>query len=119
MRNPRADVRLAGYGLGEPELLIRVVTGFLNAMSYNIAGFDQNAIPKGILQLTGDYGAEDLAAFRRYWNAMVKGINNAWALPVLTSKDPDGKATFTPFNVEFNEMHFSKWMTLLLHRIHQ
>lgn len=112
-RNPRTDVRLTGYGLSETELLIRVVTGFLNAMTYNIKGFDDNSIPKGILHLSGDYDVNDLAAFKRYWNAMVKGINNAWTLPVMISKDQESKASFEKFGVEFNEMFFSKWMTFL------
>ena len=113
VRNPRTDVRLAGYGLGETELLIRTVTGLLNAMAYNNAGFDQNAIPRGILHLTGDYGAEDLASFKRYWNATVKGINNAWTLPVMVSKDAESKVAFEKFGVDFNEMMFSKWVTFL------
>jgi len=112
-RNPRTDVRLAGYGLGETELLIRVVTGFLNAMTYNIKGFDDNAIPKGMLHLSGDYDTNDLTAFKRYWNAMVKGINNAWTVPVMVSKDQESKASFERFGIEFNEMYFSKWMTFL------
>ena len=113
VRNPRTDVRLAGYGLGEPEILVRCVTGFLNAMSYNSAGFDNNSIPKGILQLTGDYGADDLASFRRYWNQSVKGINNAWTLPVMVAKNPDSKVSFEKFGMDFNEMAFAKWMTFL------
>jgi hypothetical protein len=114
VRNPRTDVRLAGYGLGETELLVRVVTGFLNAMTYNLNGFDQNAIPKGILQITGDYNTEDLAGFKRYWNMMVKGINNAWTLPVLVSEDANSKVTFEKFNADYDEMMFSKWMTFLV-----
>lgn len=112
-RNPRTDVRLAGYGLSEAELLVRVVTGFLNAMTYNIRGFDENAIPRGLLHLSGNYEANDLVAFRRYWNAMVKGINNAWTLPVMVSKDQESRAAFEKFDVEFNEMYFAKWMTFL------
>lgn len=112
-RNPRSDIRVAGYGLGECELLIRTVTGFLNAMTLNIRGFSDNAIPRGILHLCGDFGQEDLAAFKRYWNQMVKGINNAWSLPVLVSKDQESKAEFAPVGVDFNEMMFSKWMTFL------
>jgi hypothetical protein len=113
VRNPRTDVRLSGYGLAEPEMLIRVVTGFLNAMTYNIKGFDSNSIPKGLLHLSGDYGQEDLIQFKRYWNSMVKGINNAWALPVMISKDQESKASFEQFGVEFNEMYFAKWMSFL------
>lgn len=113
VRNPRTDVRLAGYGMGETELLIRIVTGWLNALTYNTKGFDENAIPKGLLHLSGDYSKEDLAAFKRYWNSMVKGINNAWSLPVMVSKDQESKASFEKFGIEFNEMYFAKWMTFL------
>jgi len=112
-RNPRSDVRICGYGMPETELLIRVVTGFLNAMTYNIKGFDQNAIPKGMLHLTGNYSQQDIDAFKRYWNAMVKGINNQWALPVMVSKDQESKVSFERFGVDYNEMYFAKWMTFL------
>lgn len=112
-RNPRSDVRVSGYGLPETELLVRVVTGYLNAMTYNIKGFDNNAIPKGLLHLTGNYGDGEITAFKRYWNSMVKGVNNAWALPVMVSKDQESKASFEKFGIEFNEMYFSKWMTFL------
>lgn len=112
-RNPRTDVMSAGYGLSETELLVRVVTGYLNAMSYNIAGFDNNAIPKGMLHLTGNYTDADIRAFKRMWNAMLKGANNQWQLPVMTSKDQESKVSFEKFGVEFNEMYFSKWMTFL------
>lgn len=112
-RNPRTDVRACGYGMGEAELLVRVVTGWLNAMTLNIRGFSESSIPRGILHLSGDYGSKDIAAFRRYWNTMVKGINNAWAMPILVSKDQESKAEFSPIDVGFNEMYFSKWMTFL------
>jgi hypothetical protein len=112
-RNPRTDVRACGYGLSETELLIRVVTGFLNAMTLNIKGFDSNAIPKGMLHLTGNYAENDINAFKRYWNSMVKGVNNAWSLPVMVSKDQESKASFEKFGVEFDEMYFAKWMTFL------
>jgi hypothetical protein len=81
-RNPRTDVIVGGYGLSETELLVKVVTGFLNAMTYNLKYFDSNAIPKGLLHLSGDYSADDISSFKRYWNSMVRGINNAWTLMV-------------------------------------
>ncbi|WP_295455242.1 phage portal protein [uncultured Thiodictyon sp.] len=112
-RNPRADVRLAGYGLGEAELLVRVVTGWLNALNYNMAGFDKNAIPRGILNLVGEYSNEDLTAFRRYWNAMVKGVNNAFVLPIMASRTPESKISFERLDSGFDEMLFSKWVTFL------
>lgn len=112
-RNPRSDILSGGYGFSETELLVKVVTGFLNAMTYNLKYFDSNAIPRGMLHLTGNYGEQDLAAFKRYWNGMVKGINNAWTLPVMVSKDQESKAAFENFGADVDEMMFSKWMTFL------
>lgn len=112
-RNPRADVLVGGYGFSETELLVQTVTGFLNAMTYNTSFFDKNAIPKGMLHLVGEYDTNDLAAFRRYWNAMVKGISNAWTMPVMVSKNPDSKASFEEFGTPTSEIMFAKWMTFL------
>lgn len=112
-RNPRTDVLVGGYGMSETELLVRVVTGFLNAFTYNTSYFDKNSIPKGMLHLSGNYDQNDIASFRRYWNAMVRGINNAWSLPVMVSKDQESKASFENFGVEVNEIMFAKWMTFL------
>lgn len=112
-RNPRTDVIAGGYGLAETELLIRVVTGFLNAFTYNTKFFDSNAIPKGVLNLYGNYSDEDITAFKRYWNGMVKGVNNAWTLPVMVSKDAESAAKFENFGVEASEIMFAKWMTFL------
>ena len=112
-RNPRSDVVTCGYGLSETELLIKVVTGFLNAMTFNIRGFDSNSLPRGIIHLSGNYSGADLDAFRRYWNSMVRGINNAWSLPILVSKDGQSRAQFERVEGEFSEMYFAKWMTFL------
>lgn len=112
-RNPRTDVLAGGYGLAETELLVRVVTGFLNAFTYNTKFFDSNAIPKGLLNLYGNYSEEDIASFKRQWNAMVRGVNNAWTMPVMVSKDMESKADYTQFGEAANEIMFAKWMTFL------
>lgn len=112
-RNPRTDVRACGYGLSEVETLVRTVTGFLNAMAYNSKGFDSNSLPKGLLHLSGNYTQADIAAFKRIWNAQVRGVVNQWNLPMLVSRDQESKASFEKFGVEFTEMHFAKWMTFL------
>ena len=112
-RNPRTDVNNGGYGMSEIELLVRVVTGFLNAMTYNHKYFDSNAIPKGLLHLSGSYSQDDLSSFKRYWNSMVRGINNAWTLPVMVSKVQESIASFEKFGVVANEIMFAKWMTFL------
>lgn len=112
-RNPRTDVLSGGYGLGETELLIRVVTGFLNAFTYNVKFFDSNAIPKGVLNLFGNYSEQDINAFKRYWNGMVRGVNNSWAMPVMVSKDSESAAKWESFGEQASELMFGKWMTFL------
>lgn len=112
-RNPRTDVTVGGYGLSETELLVRTVTGFLNAFTYNTKFFDSNSIPKGLLHLVGNYSDQDMSAFKRYWNAMVRGIDNRWNMPFLVSKDAEAKASWENFGVDIDEMMFSKWMTFL------
>jgi hypothetical protein len=112
-RNPRTDVLVGGYGLSEIELLVKTVTGYLNAFTYNTKYFDSNAIPKGMLHLAGNYDQADLNSFKRYWNAMVKGINNAWTMPIMVSKDMESKASFENFGVDVNEIMFAKWMEFL------
>lgn len=112
-RNPRTDVIAGGYGIAETELLIRVVTGFLNAFTYNTKYFDSNAIPRGVLNLYGNYSDEDISAFKRYWNGMTKGINNAWTLPVMVSKDAESAAKFENFGADVDDVMFAKWMTFL------
>lgn len=112
-RNPRTDVMVGGYGFSETELLIKVVTGMLNAMTYNNKFFDSNSMPKGLLHLSGSFGEQDLSAFKRQWNAMVRGINNSWALPVMVSKDQESSAKFEQFGNPVDEMMFGKWITFL------
>lgn len=112
-RNPRSDVLVGGYGMSETEQLVKVVTNLLNAMTYNSKFFDSNSIPKGVLNLQGEYDQNDLAAFKRMWNGMVKGVNNSWALPVLVSRDAQSAAKFEKLGGDVDEMMFSKWMVFL------
>jgi hypothetical protein len=113
VRNPRTDVLAAGYGFGECEMLIRVVTYLLNTLTFNGSYFDKNSIPRGVMHLSGNYSNEDLAAFKRFWLAMVRGTQNWWNVPILVSKDQESKASFEKFNADLDEMAFSKWITLL------
>jgi hypothetical protein len=113
VRNPRSDVLACGYGYSETEMLIRIVTYLVNTLTFNGEFFNKNAIPRGILQLAGNYDNNDLAAFKRIWLAQVRGIQNAHNLPLLVAKEPEAKAEFTEIGGQLNEMAFGKWMSLL------
>jgi hypothetical protein len=85
----------------------------LNSFTWNGKWFDSNSIPRGILQLVGNYDNSDLAAFKRLWNAMCRGIQNVHNLPIITAKDTDSKALFTEVGGQLTEMAFGKWISLL------
>lgn len=116
VRRPRTEPWALGYGQPEPEDLLRIVTGFLNALTLNLRGFTHNSIPKGILTVYGDFTEEDIEQFKAEWDAYVSGLSNRWRVPVLFASG-DGRqagASFVPIGNEFNEMYFSKWMTFLV-----
>lgn len=112
VRNPRTALESNGYGQAELESLIEVVVGYLNAMLYNQRYFTHSSIPEGVLSVTGQYTAENLDDFRRYWNAMVSGVNNAWRVPILASKDGKG-VTWTALKGNNKEMQFHEWLDFL------
>ncbi len=113
MQNPRTDILHAGYGYPPTEMVVKVVTGYLNALTYNLKGFDSNAIPKGLLTLYGSFDTNQLTSFKNQWNAMVKGVNNTWALPVMVSDSKESAAHYEKLGNDFSDMYFAKWMVLL------
>ena len=112
IRNPRTDLLANGYGFSELEMLIEIVTGYLNGVQYNTRYFTHGGIPEGVLSLVGNYKQEDLDDFRRYWNAMVAGVGNTWRLPVLGFKDGHG-LNWTSMKSNNREMEFSQWLDFL------
>lgn len=111
VRNPRTDIFIQGYGYGELEQLITIITSHLNAEQYNSKFFTQGSSPKGILNLKGDnYTQEMLEGFRRQWIAQVTGVENAWRTPILQSEGIE----WIDLNKSNSEMEFGKWMEYLL-----
>ncbi len=116
VRRPRTEPWSLGYGQPEPEDLLKIVTGFLNALTLNLRGFSHNSIPKGILTLHGDFTPEDIEQFKMEWDAYVSGVQGRWRVPVLFAQGGESQAgaSFIPIGNEFNEMYFAKWMTFLV-----
>lgn len=113
-RNVRSDVQTGGYGLSEAEMVVDLVTAFLNAMTLNKTAFTSNAIPPGILTMFGEFSTEDKEFFRRQWDAMVSGASNRWRLPVMFSPRRDAAPEYIKIGAELNEMMFAKWMLFLV-----
>ena len=101
-----------GYGRSELEASLETITLFLQAMEYTRQGIDQNAIPKGILTIYGQFDLKTQQQFQNAWNARLRGVGNRWVLPVLFSRNGQASSQFTPTNVDFSEMAFAKWIGL-------
>lgn len=88
VRNPNTDIRLNGYGTSELEYVISSVTQMINAIKYNSAAFTNGTMARGILNIRDeDLSNAQLNQIERNWNAMLKGVENAWRTPVIAAKN--------------------------------
>lgn len=111
IRNPRTDIYIQGYGFGELEQLITIVTALLWAEEYNRRFFTQGAHPKGILNFKGDNWTPDqLEAFKRQWIAQVAGTENAWKTPITQSEGIE----WVNMQLTNQDMQFNVWIEYLL-----
>lgn len=110
VRNPVTDIANYGYGHSELEILIEVVTWMLYGDQYNGKFFSQGSIPKGILKVAGNVNSERLSEFRQQWHSMVRGVQNAWKIPVI---DAD-KWDWIDLTKSNQDMQFSKWQEYLI-----
>ena len=112
VRNPRTDIYVQGYGYGELEQLITIVTSHLYAEEYNRRFFMQGSAPKGILNFRGDNLTPDqLESFRRQWRANVEGVENSWRTPIMQTEQGVDWINLHPSN---QEMEYGQWMEYLI-----
>ena len=112
VRNPRSDIYVQGYGYGELEQLITIVTAHLYAEEYNRRFFMQGSAPKGILNFRGDNLTPDqLEGFRRQWRANVEGVENSWRTPIMQAEQGVEWINLHPSN---QEMEYGQWMEYLI-----
>ena len=83
VRNPRVDATVCGYGFGELEQSLTLITGFNNAIQFNADLFDKNSIPKGILAIKGNFTQRQFDALNRIWDNLQRGNRTDWTLPAI------------------------------------
>jgi hypothetical protein len=111
VRNPRTDIYIQGYGYGEVEQLVTIITGLLYSEEYNRRYFTQGAHPKGLLNFKGDNWTPDqLEAFRRQWVAQVAGTENSWKTPITQSEGIE----WINLMMSNKDMEFGQWIEYLI-----
>lgn len=112
VRNPRTDIYIQGYGYGEMEQLITVLTAHLYAEEYNRRFFMQGSAPKGILNFKGENFTPDmLEGFKRQWRANLEGVENSWKTPILQAEQGVEWIDLHPSN---REMEYGQWVEYLI-----
>lgn len=111
VRNPRTDLEVSGYGYSELEMLVRVLTAWLNGFDYNLRFFSQGAAIPGILNLKGEQANEKIMrAFKRELQMLISGVSNAHRLPVTQAEGME----FIKLHETNSDMEYGQWMDLLV-----
>lgn len=110
VRNARSDMRAAGYGMPELEMLVSTVTSILWAWQYNQNFFSQGSVAKGLLNLKGTIPERQLKTFRRQWYNMVSGVENAFRTPITNAEEVE----WIDMQKSSRDMEFSAWMDFLI-----
>lgn len=108
--NPRSDIKVYGYGLPEPELLLTTVTAHLWAEEWNKRAFSQGSQIPGVLNLKGSISPDKWEAFKRDWQARMAGVVNSHKVALVNSDE----VQFTPMQLSNNEMGYQMWMEYLV-----
>ena len=111
--NPRDSLGMRGYGISETEMSVKLTTGILNVLTTNNALFDRNAVPPGILLMTGQINSNQLSEWQQEWDAYRLGAGGQWGLPALNIRDPQGKVDYLKLNGAPSEMVFSAYVSFL------
>ena len=110
IRNRTSDMRANGYGIGELEILMEIVTWLLWGMQYNGNFFKQGSNPKGFFSLEDSSDQTMLNEFRSGWRDMMMGVHNSWKIPVFEG----GKVNWTSMQLNNKDMEFARWNEFLM-----
>lgn len=110
VRNPSTDMRLAGYGISEAEMLMTTITSMLFGLEYNKRFFTQGSAPKGIINFKGTVPERQLAAFRKFWYGHLSSVGNAWRTPITNSDE----LQYINLQQSNRDMEFSNYMDFLI-----
>lgn len=111
IRNVTSDERYYGYGMPEPEEVLRVATAFMNAFTLNERGISDNALPRGILGLIGEADQDDLDQLSYRLQAEGKGAENRFRTHMMKIAE-GGSVSWIPTGQEVEEQMYARWMTL-------
>jgi len=111
VRNPDTSIYSLGYGLAELEMLIRVLTAWLNAFDRNHKYFTQGFNARGILNLQGSHATEaQIRGLKRELQLLTAGVQGAHRLAVTQAEG----LQFVNAGNEAQDMQWGAWADMLI-----
>lgn len=114
VRNPSTSIYRMGYGMAEGEMLIRVLTAWLNAFNRNASYFTQGYNADGILNIKKGAGAgiheTQMRSFKRELQLAAMGVQNAHRLPIVNTEGLE----WVSVGNDAQEMQWPGWSDLLV-----
>lgn len=116
MMNPRTE---SLFGISPLECLYRSVTAFIYAESYNLKYFENNHVPKGILDLGPNIPEDQLDRFKNFWEAETSGKPHRIMVlggPIAQGADNRG-VQWIPLQINSKDMElleYLKWLERLI-----
>lgn len=110
--NPTVDPEDQGYGFGEMEMLVQIITAHLYAEAHNRNFFTQGIGSKGILHIKGEnLSRAQLEGFKRQWLNQAVNSKNAFRPPIIGMADDVKWVQLAQSN---RDMEFDSWMHYLI-----
>ena len=111
IRNLTTDIFNNGYGLGELELAVSLITGHLNAEYYNQSYFTQGFSAKGILHIKAALNRRKVETVRQQWQHMIRGSRNSFQTPIFAGVND---VQWIPLTQNHDDIGFEGWMRYLI-----
>lgn len=116
---PRTDVRLNGYGIGETELAMNLAASWMFAERYNSLRFRRDTLPRGFLTVFGNLDEHALQRLRLGFAQQGMGVEHRWAVPIVTGSPQAGSSiSWTPIDMSSRDMEYTQFFYTLGIGIH-
>lgn len=115
IRRPRSGMRHNGYGHPELEQLANIITGLVNAQTFNQINFTTGIHAHTALVLSAAWNPDKFDSFKRELQMSMAGGRNFKRIPVLQiNKQLQEDLSAITLGKSNSEMEFSEWINWLL-----
>lgn len=115
IRRPRSGMRFHGYGHPELEQLANIITGLVNAQTFNQINFTTGIHAHTAMVLSAAWNPDKFDSFKREVQMSMAGGRNFKRIPILQVNKQLGEDLNTLILGKSNsEMEFAEWINWLL-----